>query len=187
VAVCCLLTVLGGCGGDAASTATDAGSPRPSAQAFAATNAAAETRAAARARHAERVAFARSLKPNPWPEPGDTAPHPHGSIKRVIVRDVRLGHGPAVRGDEAVYVDYVKTYWLNGKKFDSSWGSSGPSYMLLPTQMAGIQRGMIGMRPGGRRVIVMPGAIADVDDPNGGPGYADARVDIVLRKIVPSE
>lgn len=103
----------------------------------------------------------------------------------MIVRDIKRGRGPALQGTENVYANFVKTYWKSGHKFLTAWGPGRFEYLALASQAPAISRGMRGMRPGGRRVIAMPRTISDVHEPNGGPGYVDARVDIVLRQIIP--
>jgi FKBP-type peptidyl-prolyl cis-trans isomerase len=181
--VCCLLAaLLAGCGGgDAASVSSDAETPaQPT------LTPAQQARADARAAHQRQLALERTFAPNPWREPAASPPHPHGTVKHLIVREIERGKGPAVRGDENVYVDFVKTYWKSGSKFLVAWGPSRANYFNLPSEAVGIRRGMIGMRPGGRRTIVMPRAIGDVHDPDG-TGWEIAHVDIVLRKILPTE
>lgn len=126
----------------------------------------------------------RTFAPNPYPEPGTTAPHTE-PLRRLIVRDIKRGRGPALRGDEAVYVDIVKTFWRSGDKFLDEWGPGKTGYLLVGTQAPGMRRGMIGMRPGGRRTIAMPGSISDVHSPQGN-SYVAAQVDLVLRKIMPN-
>jgi FKBP-type peptidyl-prolyl cis-trans isomerase len=134
----------------------------------------------------ERIKVEKTFVPNPVPEPGNTRPHPRGRVDRLVVRDIKRGRGPALRGDENVYADLSKTYWKTGVKFYAAWGRLRTEYLALSSQAPGISRGMTGMRPGGRRVILMPRTISDIHDPDG-TGWEDARVDIVLRKIVPTE
>jgi hypothetical protein len=144
-----------------------------------------QERATIRRDRLERIRLERTFAPNPYSEPGNSRPHPHGRVDRLVVRDIRRGRGPAVRGDDSVYANLAKSYWKSGIKFYAAWGPLRAEFLNLSSQAPGIRRGMIGMRPGGRRVIVMPGAISDVHEEHGGTGWEDARVDIVLRKIMP--
>jgi FKBP-type peptidyl-prolyl cis-trans isomerase len=105
-------------------------------------------------------------------------------LKRLVVHDIKRGRGPALTGRENVYVDYVKTFWRSGRKVFAAWGPMRAEYVELATQMDGIRRGMIGMRPGGRRTIAMPRTISDVHPPDGRGTFVDAQIDVVLRKIV---
>lgn len=164
------LVLLAGCGGGSASDATDA-SPSTS-----------TLTPAQQAPTDERDPYA-SLAPNPYREPGPTTPHTK-PLRRLIVRDIKRGRGPAVTGRDAVYVNYVKTYWRSGEKFLTAWGPRRVDYLHLAGQAPGVRRGMIGMRPGGRRTIGIPGAISDVHNPDGGMDFVAAQIDIVLLKIV---
>jgi hypothetical protein len=180
---CLLVVALGGCGGgEADRAATD-----DSVSSTAATkplSPAAQARADARQRRLDRLTLERSFAPNPWREPAASPPHPHERVHRLIVHDVKVGRGPALRGDETVYADFVKTYWRNGRKFLVAWGPLRAEYLELRSQALGISRGMTGMRLGGRRTIVMPREIGDVHAPDNELRWEEAHVDIVLRKIV---
>jgi hypothetical protein len=182
---CLLVLGLAGCGGDEADRpAGDSASSTPAEQTPAPLSPAAQARADARQRRLERLELERSFAPNPWREPAASPPHPHEPVRRLIVHDVKRGRGPALRGDETVYADFVKTYWRNGRKFLVAWGPQRAEYLELRSQAPGISRGMTGMRLGGRRTIAMPRAIGDVHAPNGEATWEEAHVDIVLRKIV---
>lgn len=182
--VCCVLPLSAGCGSGGA-TSSSVAVPATTPTVTRAPSPAAQARAAARAERRERIRLERTFAPNPYPEPPASRPHPRGRVDRLVVREIARGHGPALRGDETVYANFVKTFWKSGRKFLVSWGPRRFEYLSLPNEAAGIRRGMIGMRPGGRRVIAMPAAISQAHEPNGGAGYVDARVDIVLRKILP--
>jgi hypothetical protein len=173
-----VLALLVGCGGGAAPVSTGGAEPTtptlsPKQQA----------RADARAARRAQIRLERTFAPNPWREPGRTAPH-DTPLKRLIVHDVKRGTGPAVKGDEIVYVDYVKTFWRSGRKFLVAWGPMRAQYLELATEAEGMRRGLIGMRPGGRRTIAMPRTISDVHPPDGSGTFVAAQVDVVLRKIV---
>ncbi|MFP5220533.1 MAG: FKBP-type peptidyl-prolyl cis-trans isomerase [Actinomycetes bacterium] len=78
----------------------------------------------------------------------------------LVVRDVVVGTGePAVEGAQA-QVKYVVAYYDTGDVIDSSW-RTGPDH-TLPVQVGagnlieGFDRGVVGMREGGRRELVVP-------------------------------
>jgi hypothetical protein len=172
-----LLTGCGGGGDDAAVSTGIAASTTPT------LSPEQQARADARAAREARIKLERTFAPNPWKEPGPTAPH-DTPLKRLVVHDIKRGRGPALTGRENVYVDYVKTFWRSGRKVFAAWGPMRAEYVELATQMDGIRRGMIGMRPGGRRTIAMPRTISDVHPPDGRGTFVDAQIDVVLRKIV---
>jgi FKBP-type peptidyl-prolyl cis-trans isomerase FkpA len=71
--------------------------------------------------------------------------------------DLEVGTGPIVRGKEDVKVHY--TGWLtNGVKFDSSKDEDPPVTVPLGRGRAikGWDEGLVGMRVGGRRRLVIP-------------------------------
>jgi FKBP-type peptidyl-prolyl cis-trans isomerase len=172
------LTLLVGCGSDSAPEST--GIAEPTTPTLSAKE---QARADARAAREERIRLERTFVPNPWPEPGTTAPHDK-PLTRLIVHEVKRGSGPALTGKEVAYVDYVKTFWRSGQKFLVAWGPLRAEYLDLPSQAPGMRRGMIGMRVGGRRTIAMPKSISDVHPPDGSGRFTAAQVDVVVRKIV---
>jgi FKBP-type peptidyl-prolyl cis-trans isomerase len=176
---------LAGCGGDTSSPdRTTDPSARVERRTTPKLSAAAQARKDARDERRRLLALERSFAPNPWREPGASRPHPHGKVTRVIVREIERGRGPALQGTENVYANFVKTYWKSGRKFLTAWGPGRFEYLSLSSQAPAITRGMTGMRPGGRRVIAMPRTISEVHEPNGGAGFVDARIDVVLRQII---
>ena len=52
--------------------------------------------------------------------------------------------------------------------FDSSWPSGSPAQLELSRLIEGFRDGVVGMKPGGRRLIIIPGALAY--GPEGPPG-----------------
>jgi FKBP-type peptidyl-prolyl cis-trans isomerase len=75
----------------------------------------------------------------------------------VYYRDLEAGTGPVIRGREDVLVHY--TGWLtNGVKFDSNTGDDRPLTVPLGRGRAikGWDEGLMGMRVGGRRQLVIP-------------------------------
>jgi hypothetical protein len=183
-----VLIALAGCGGGSDSgSGSGSGSTAVAPPVTRTLSAAEQARANARAERRARVRLERTFAPNPWREPGTTARHPRGEPRRLIVRDVKLGRGPALTGHEIVYADFVKTFWLSGKKFLVAWGPHRAEYLDLEAQASGIRRGMTGMRPGGRRTIAIPRTIADVHPPDGSAGLVAARMDVVLRTILRRE
>ena len=181
VAGCMLAIALAGCGSGSAGPA----STTP-------TSAAAQTAPAAttpsQAMHDGIVVDSRppeeSFVPNPYPEPAAPAGHPHGDVRQLIVRDIKRGKGPAASASDIVYADFVKSYYRSGRKFLVAWGPHRASYLALGAEAPGIARGIAGMRPGGRRTIVIPRDIADVHDPDG-EGFEIAVMQVVLRGIRP--
>jgi FKBP-type peptidyl-prolyl cis-trans isomerase len=80
------------------------------------------------------------------------------SPKTLVVKDLITGTGPAVTSGSTVTVQYVGVVYKNGKQFDASWndGSGQPASLPLSQTIPGWQKGLIGMKVGGRRELIIP-------------------------------
>ena len=87
-------------------------------------------------------------------------------------------------GHENVWVNYELSWWKSGHRAQIAWGRGRAAYFSLLAQPAAVRRGMVGMRPGGRRTIVMPVRIADVHEEHGRNRSEAGVMDVVLRGIV---
>jgi peptidylprolyl isomerase len=78
------------------------------------------------------------------------------------VEDLELGDGHEARAGNEVEVHYVGVSWATGKQFDASWDRQEPfSFRLGAGQVIpGWDRGVEGMRIGGRRRLTIPPDLA---------------------------
>ncbi len=76
------------------------------------------------------------------------------------VADVYEGTGDPVEPGAQLEVQYVGVGQQSGKVFDSSWERGEPSTFSLSGVIQGWQQGLLGMQPGGRRLLVIPGSLA---------------------------
>ncbi|MFF9486276.1 FKBP-type peptidyl-prolyl cis-trans isomerase [Streptomyces sp. NPDC014676] len=76
----------------------------------------------------------------------------------LTVRDLVVGDGAEVKPGTVVRVHYVGVTFETGKEFDSSWDRDQPFKFALGSGrvIKGWDRGLRGMRVGGRREIVVP-------------------------------
>ncbi len=88
--------------------------------------------------------------------------------------DLITGTGTAVAASDTVTVQYVGVAWSNGKQFDASWndGSGQPVSFPLSGVIAGWTQGMVGMKVGGRRELVIPPNLGYGANPPAGSGIA---------------
>ncbi|WP_405765349.1 FKBP-type peptidyl-prolyl cis-trans isomerase [Streptomyces sp. NBC_00080] len=76
----------------------------------------------------------------------------------LTIRDLVVGNGAEVKPGTVVRVHYVGVTFETGKEFDSSWDRDQPFKFALGggRVIKGWDRGLRGMKVGGRREIVVP-------------------------------
>ncbi|MEV6204561.1 FKBP-type peptidyl-prolyl cis-trans isomerase [Streptomyces sp. NPDC051771] len=76
----------------------------------------------------------------------------------LTVRDLVVGDGAEARPGTVVRVHYVGVTFATGKEFDASWDRDEPFKFALGggRVIKGWDRGVRGMKVGGRREIVVP-------------------------------
>ena len=102
----------------------------------------------------EPVANAQDLEkkpgiPKPKGTPGDA----------LVVKDLVVGTGPEAKSGDALTVRYVGVSYSTGKEFDASWKTPENSFPFTLGQGAvipGWDQGIVGMKAGGRRELVIP-------------------------------
>jgi peptidylprolyl isomerase len=78
--------------------------------------------------------------------------------KKLVIKDLKVGSGPAAQPGQTVTVQYVGVNFKGGKQFDASWDRGEPfSFPLGSGQVIpGWDQGVAGMKVGGRRMLVIP-------------------------------
>lgn len=84
-----------------------------------------------------------------------------GKIEKMIVDDVVLGVGDEVVTGDRVSVHYIGTL-QNGQQFDNSYNRSTPFSFVVGDGkvIPGWDQGILGMKKGGKRVLVIPSDLA---------------------------
>ena len=82
----------------------------------------------------------------------------------LVVRDLVPGTGASVTPTARVNLKYVGTLFGTGTEFDSSWGRTSAygadtASFTISGVIPGFGQGLVGMRAGGRREIVIPPAL----------------------------
>jgi peptidylprolyl isomerase len=132
----CLLLVFAGCGDDDSSTTSTGGD---------------ETSAAQPAEPSKE-------KTKPQVTVPDGAPP-----KKLVVKDLEVGSGPAAKAGDEVSVQYVGVGYDTKKEFDSSWSRGAepfPFNLGAGEVIPGWDQGLVGMKVGGRRELVIPADLA---------------------------
>lgn len=83
---------------------------------------------------------------------------------KLEVKDLIVGTGPEIaKGDDA-NIQYAGTSWSTGKEFDSSWSRGKSAYPVTnvgnSAVIDGWNQGLIGMKEGGRRQLIIPPDLA---------------------------
>ena len=112
---------------------------------------------------------AKKVKPSAGEANPDRKPKvPKGSgnpPSKLVVQDLIVGKGKRAKAGDMVSVQYVGVLFNNGKQFDASWNGSKPGqgfqFPLGAGQVIpGWDQGVVGMREGGRRKLIIPADLA---------------------------
>lgn len=99
----------------------------------------------------------------PQDEPGPTVHVPKGPPpKKLEIKELKQGAGATAKAGDEVSVQYVGVLYSNGSTFDSSWSRGEPFSFKLGAHevIAGWDKGIVGMKVGGRRELIIPPALA---------------------------
>lgn len=86
-------------------------------------------------------------------------PKPSGKPPSALtVVDIVKGTGAPAKTGDTLTVDYAGTSWSTGKEFDASWThkQTFPLTLGQGQVIQGWDQGLVGMRQGGRRMLVIP-------------------------------
>jgi peptidylprolyl isomerase len=77
---------------------------------------------------------------------------------QLTVVDIVPGKGAGAQNGDTLTVDYAGDSWSTGKEFDASWKRGQPFPLTLGqgSVIKGWDQGLVGMKPGGRRLLVIP-------------------------------
>ncbi|GGP50678.1 FKBP-type peptidyl-prolyl cis-trans isomerase [Saccharothrix coeruleofusca] len=88
----------------------------------------------------------------------EVEPHQGPAPTDLVVEDLVVGDGPEAAPGQFVDVHYVGVAHSTGKQFDASWDRGEAFSFPLGggRVIAGWDRGVVGMKVGGRRKLVIP-------------------------------
>jgi FKBP-type peptidyl-prolyl cis-trans isomerase len=177
LSILCIAAVVGGviagCGSSSKSVSTAQGvvlAPSGGATSAAATPAAStsstSTSTTATSTSSSNVKLPTAFNTEPTiKSPGGTPP------KKLVVKNLIIGTGPKLTSPSStITIAYVGALYANGKVFDSSFKDvpsthtiSQPASGFVP----GFEQGLLGMRVGGRRELIIPPSLAYGSKKNG--------------------
>ena len=84
--------------------------------------------------------------------PGDTPP------TELVIEDITVGDGAEATPGDAIQAHYVGVAHSTGEEFDASWNQGAPLAFTVGVGQViqGWDQGLLGMKEGGRRKIVIP-------------------------------
>jgi peptidylprolyl isomerase len=91
---------------------------------------------------------------------------------KLVIQDIVKGHGKAATAADTITINYVGVSYSTGVEFDSSWKTGAPATFPLGNLIPGWQQGIPGMRPGGRRVLIIPPDLGYGANPDPSSGIA---------------
>lgn len=110
---------------------------------------------------------------------------PVAKVESLKTEDLKPGTGKAIASvDDTVTADYTGALAVSGVIFQSSLDSGQPFTTKLSGVIPGWQEGMIGMKEGGTRRILIPAAQAyGGNSQEGIPANSDLVFDVTLQKV----
>ena len=105
----------------------------------------------------------------PWVEVSTSTGRPVISVlprderpNRLVTRDIAIGTGTQAGVGDVLEVNYVGALLSDGTEFDASWNRSQTFFVPIGmgAVIPGWDQGIVGMREGGRRVLITPPDLA---------------------------
>lgn len=151
IGACLALLVVAGCGDDDSTTASSTASTEETAAPEEAESTETTTEAP------EKPEQSSQNKSKPKVSVPNGAPP-----KSLVVNDLEEGTGPAAESGDVVSVNYVGVDYKKGKQFDASWDRGEPISFPLGQNVVikGWEKGLVGMKVGGRRELIIPPDLA---------------------------
>jgi peptidylprolyl isomerase len=106
-----------------------------------------------------------AISPNPPATGQPTIPPVAGKVPTTLqTKDVKVGTGAEAKKGSSLSVSYIGVACSTGKVFDATYKDGGKPFTVSPLGTAGViagwNQGLIGVRAGGVRELVIPPALA---------------------------
>jgi len=151
--------LIAGCGGSGGSSTITVGNENKADEALVNSSAPASSTSST-----SPTAAAAAKTPTSGPlskEPHVTPPSGPAPAK-LVTKEIIAGTGTEAKAGDAVTVNYVGVLYHSGKVFDASWkrNETFPFTLGKSQVIPGWEQGVVGMKVGGRRELIIPAALA---------------------------
>ncbi len=85
---------------------------------------------------------------------------PDAPATKLVITDDIVGTGAAITPGATATVHYVGVGQISKQEFDASWTRGEPAQFNVDQLIKGWSEGLIGMKVGGRRTLIVPGELA---------------------------
>lgn len=82
--------------------------------------------------------------------------------RKLVIKDLKEGKGAAIKSGDTAVVNYVGVEYRSGEEFDNSYdrGETFPVPVGQGQVIPGWDKGLVGMKVGGRRQLIIPPRLA---------------------------
>lgn len=85
---------------------------------------------------------------------------------KLVVSDLIEGTGAPLEASDEATLQYVGVMAKDCSTFDSTWSKGQPATFTIAQLIKGWQEGLVGMKPGGRRMLIIPPDLAYGEKPS---------------------
>jgi peptidylprolyl isomerase len=149
--------LIAGCGSSGSSSTIGVGNENTSDNALATSTSSTPAAATSPATASIKTPASGPLSKEPTVTP-PSSPAPSKLVKKELI----VGTGPEAKAGDAVTVNYVGVLYKGGKVFDASWkrNETFPFTLGKGQVIPGWEQGIVGMKVGGRRELIIPSELA---------------------------
>jgi peptidylprolyl isomerase len=149
--------LIAGCGSSSSSSTIGVGNENSADNTLATSTSTTPTSSAAAATASVKTPATGPLSKEPTVTP-PAGPAP----TKLVTKDLIVGTGPEAKAGDSVTVNYVGVLYKGGKVFDASWkrNETFPFVLGKGQVIPGWEQGIVGMKVGGRRELIIPADLA---------------------------
>jgi peptidylprolyl isomerase len=150
--------LVAGCGSSSSSSTIGVGNENKADEALATASASSSTPTSA----TSPTATVKTPASGPLSKEPSVTPPSGAAPTKLIVKELITGTGAEAKAGQSATVNYVGVLYKGGKVFDASWKRNEPFTFTLGRGQVipGWDQGVVGMKVGGRRELIIPAPLA---------------------------